>query len=540
MQSLEEGGDACLALGSGDQALPMIGIDLRGLRRGASTAAATGGHGVKRVPSKNLLLLRPGSPALPEEVAAAPSAAAYQSMAEIYLLSYQHDATGWGEYSIYYFHGLYNFFVALLSLYLPFLQRQNGLSDDSIGFMLSMQMVALLLFVFPSNFLIKKYGSAVVLQASSLLTCLAFPFVLVPGGAHMMWPVLLIGCCYAATETAVTVQASLYESGSGESIMGKFFASYGLGGIVAMISTGKLLEMQLDASKIAVGLCSCSALLCAVAYRGLVPADIESKVAAASAEVDFTDGERSNRESGASVTLLLVMLSVTCIVVLMDVAVVDWAVLFMQDTMHASELTSTFSFIVYYLTASFAGVVVDYVSLHHLISRRALLLVLGFLGLVGYLIIGLVGLSEQKSVPLAILGFSVGGTGAPAVTAVCYQAVLTLNVFNSVNTLSFLTLAANFGAALSGAVIGHIGAMSHGDLSNAWFFLAACMVACMLMGELWVPLGGDNTLGKVGAGERKALLGQEKPEKQRAEARATPREGLDGASHDGDDEGLRL
>ena len=215
----------CLGLGEMALGAAVVlpgGLELRGLHRGAATAAATStqhssasGHNqrdtkggytnsaagltLKRAPSWNRIrLLRlsdnASGPTQPlQEYQAAEIDTEAETMTKTGTetdrgagtgtgidteadthLSSEHDATGYGEYCIYYYHGLYvytyvylyvppsltpmhlhslpppshthththhryNFFVALLSVYLPYLQQQNDLSDDSLGFMLSVQ-----------------------------------------------------------------------------------------------------------------------------------------------------------------------------------------------------------------------------------------------------------------------------------------------------------------------------------------------------------------------------------------------------------------
>ena len=127
-------------------------------------------------------------------------------------------------------------------------------------------------------------------------------------------------------------------------------------------------------------------------------------------------------------------------------------------------------------------------------------------GIAGNLIIGIIGMSDRKSIPMALFGFFICGGGAPAVLAVVYSAMLTIKGYSSVDTMSFLVLSSNLGAALSGVLIGLIGKDHDGNLSTAWFVLAGICMINLLLGELWVPLGGRNVLGEADSGETAQLL----------------------------------
>ena len=229
--------------------------------------------------------------------------------------------------------------------------------------------------------------------------------------------------------------------------------------------------------------------ICLSLYPALISAEEERLLHQKMMVADFRDDI-----SGNNFILLWILLVIVSLAVLLDVAVVDWSVLFMQTTLGANEFVSTFSFATYYLVSIGAGVFVDYVSQHNLLTRRSLLILCACAGVTSNLMIAWVGQASKTpySVPLAVLSFGLGGLGAPAVCAISFNSMSTLSGYSSVDTMSFLVLASNVGAAVSGILIGEVGERHGGNLTQAWNLCAALYVTTMLIGQLWGYFGGQN------------------------------------------------
>lgn len=123
---------------------------------------------------------------------------------------------------------------------IPVIQAKLVLSDGELGLLLTGLSAGLLTALIISAELITRFGSRRVLQVSSLVSCLALPFLMIISQPIFLFAILFVfGGGISAADVSMNEQAVFVERNAGRPLMSSFHGGYSAGGLCgALIGAG--------------------------------------------------------------------------------------------------------------------------------------------------------------------------------------------------------------------------------------------------------------------------------------------------------------
>jgi fucose permease len=353
------------------------------------------------------------------------------------------------------------FLFATWGVHIPTVKDHYGLGVGAIGGLILAAGLGSILGLTQAGWLIVRHGARRVAWWGGLMSAVAIALLLHMPGSVPLW--LLLGVYGAASgllDVAMNADASELERAEGRPLMSGFHGMFSLGGMVGAGLGGWLIQAQVGADTHLLGVAVFSIALIFWSVRQMVTSPpVASGSAAARQRFAWPRGRLA----------LLGLLG--CLGFIVEGAIYDWSVLFMQAERAAPQQTAALAY------ASFsAAMALTRFGGDRMRARWSSLALLRGGALLAGAALLLVLLST--SVWLALVGFALVGVGLANIVPVLFSAAAQVPGVAPAHGISSVASVGYFGFMVGPSIIGFV---AHGTSLTVALGLVVCCAAVMAL-----------------------------------------------------------
>ncbi|MCB1459471.1 MAG: MFS transporter [Nitratireductor sp.] len=334
------------------------------------------------------------------------------------------------------------FTAGLWSVFVPVVQRNLGIGEADMGWLILTGASAGFVGLMLSGILVARMGSRPVAVLSGL--ALAPGLLLLSTASQFTVAVaffVLFFLAMSIMDVAMNANGAETEKLAGKAIMSSFHGFWSMGGMLGAASGGFLLAM-FGQSGIALASATACLALTGLAYPFLVPPQAHGDTDPASARV------RAFRLPGSPMVYVFGLFALAAFTA--EGSVIDWSALFLRKEMSADVEFSGFAFAGFscaMMISRFGG---D--GINRRFGAMRLLQWSSALAVAGFLLAGL-----GPSLPLVIAGFLVAGLGCANIVPLAFSAASNVPGVKPSTGIAIATMCGYFGLLCAPALLGGIG-----------------------------------------------------------------------------------
>jgi predicted MFS family arabinose efflux permease len=353
------------------------------------------------------------------------------------------------------------FAIAAWAPLVPFVQARLGLDARGLGLVLLCLGLGSMLAMPLAGALTARFGCRQVLAASTLVACLAFPFlVVVENHLALALALFVFGAGIGCLDCAINIQAIIVERAAGRPMMSGFHGLFSVGGIAG--ASGVSLMLLVGATPLLAALVVVGLILLALSLS--MPATII--------------GERRGQSSQSGFAWprgVVLLIGALCFVLfLAEGALLDWSAVFLTSVRGVDPAQAGFGYAAFAAAMTLGRLlgdrVVGYVGAGRIIVLGSLIAALGFL------LATLLG--DWR---LVLCAYALVGLGCSNVVPVLYSATGRQRVMPESQAVSAVTTLGYSGILLGPAAIGF--AAQATSLSVAFGGIAMLLALAALAGS---------------------------------------------------------
>jgi predicted MFS family arabinose efflux permease len=351
------------------------------------------------------------------------------------------------------------FAIAAWAPLVPFVQVRLGLDARGLGLVLLCLGLGSMLAMPLAGALSARFGCRRVLAASTLVACLAFPFLVVVENHLVLTLALFVfGAGIGCLDCAINIQAIIVERAAARPMMSGFHGLFSVGGIAGAGGVSLMLLMgltPLPAALVVVGLILLALALSARHFLG--------------------EGGQSSQSGFAWPRGIVLLIGALCFVLfLAEGALLDWSAVFLTSVRGVDPAQAGFGYAAFAAAMTlgrlFGDRVVAYVGAGRIIVLGSLI------AGVGFLLATLLG--DWR---LVLCAYALVGLGCSNVVPVLYSATGRQRVMPESQAVSAVTTLGYSGILLGPAAIGLIAQAT--SLPIAFGGIAALLALAALAGS---------------------------------------------------------
>ncbi|GAB3281188.1 MFS transporter [Larkinella harenae] len=353
----------------------------------------------------------------------------------------------------------------------PFAKDRLALNDANLGLLLLLLGGGSMLMMPTSGWLVRRFGSRLVMTAAALVMALSLPLlVILPSTAAMAVTLFIFGASIGTIDVAMNAHGVQVENLYGRPIMSSLHGLFSVGGLLGSLGLGFLIKLGLNPLYAAISIAALMILITLTQFQNLFPLPIEQQAIAHFSAADEQPSSVKQRFSWLDSRIIFIGLMCFAIF-LAEGAVLDWSAIFLRDSKH--------------IEPEFAGVGYSAFSIAmatmRLVGDKLVTHLNGKTVVVGGSLLGAVGLGIAVLSPWvggALIGFVLLGLGAANIVPVFFSQAGRMPGISPTVSLPAITTMGYTGMLAGPALLGFIAQRS--SLSMALGLLAVLLVVVAL------------------------------------------------------------